>query len=79
MNFERPYEIQLFLNQLKYNAGKDCKSPKRVLEVGTAHYLGTIRHFGVLRRGMRLEKADESLIKACFFGSIEEGVYKPRE
>ena len=37
MNFERPYEIQLFLNKLEYNAGADCKSPKRVLEVGTAH------------------------------------------
>lgn len=37
MNFKRPYEIQLFLDQLRYNPGTDCKSPKRVLEVGTAH------------------------------------------
>jgi len=37
MHFQRPYHIQVFLNQLQYNPGKDCKSPKRVLEVGTAH------------------------------------------
>jgi hypothetical protein len=192
MNLERPYEIQLFLNQLKYNAGKDCKSPKRVLEVGTAHcsegayfaasalrqlgyrplvvdlaaendddhviavfqqhqrwgciaksnttllrfrepvyrsirelvmsffdlyfnikgekslkkyslpldlsmfddrdwmstdddlnyvseHLGGIKHFSVLSRGIRLEPADESLVEACFLGSAEEGLYKPRE
>jgi len=191
MNFARPYEIQLFLNQLEYNAGKDCKSPKRVLEVGTAHcsegayfaaaalrrlgyrplvvdlvaendddhvlavfqehnrwgciaksnttllrfrepvyrsirelamsffdlyfningekslkrysvpldlsmfddrnwmstdedlnyiseHLGKIRHFSVLWKGIKLERADKSLVEACFLGSAEEGLFRPR-
>lgn len=36
-SFKNPYDIQLYLNKLKYNPKNECKSPRRVIKEGTAH------------------------------------------
>ncbi|MBN2459128.1 hypothetical protein JXB28_02495 [Candidatus Woesearchaeota archaeon] len=35
--FKAPWDVQLYLNKLKYNPGDDCKSPAQVVKRNSAH------------------------------------------